>query len=102
MPIARINSLEYPDKAALDEHLINLRKKGGETPNPFAQMGMAFRTGPTSLIAIAVFPNQEAADKGLAFREELFASNKWFKEEWFMEGEFIQLWQNYMASEYEG
>ena len=30
MPIARINSLEYPDKAALDEHLINLRKKGGK------------------------------------------------------------------------
>ena len=102
MPVARINSLEYPDKAALYEHLSTLRKKGGEPPNPFAQMGMAFRTGPTSLIAIAVFPNQKAADKGLAHREQLFADNKWLKEEWFMEGEFIQLWQNYMAAEYEG
>ena len=102
MHISRINSLEHTEKVAFDEHLINLRKKGGEVPNPFAQMGIASRTGPYSLIAIAFSHNKEEVDKGLAFGKKLFSRNNWFKKDWFMEGEFIQLWQNYMASEYEG
>ena len=102
MRISCINSLEHAEKVAFDDHLIKLRKKDGEGLNPFAQMGIVFRTRPNSLIADPSSPDKEEADKGLGFREGLFSSNKWFKEDWFMEGEFIKLLQNYVVTECEG
>ena len=61
---------------------------------------MSIRTGPTSMMSIFVFPNEEAAEAALKHRDIMIKtaqSEYQFKKEWYLEGEFLQLYQNHMA-----
>ena len=52
------------------------------------------------MMSIFVFPNEEAAEAALKHREIMIKtaqSEYQFKEEWYLEGEFLQLYQNHMA-----
>ena len=96
MEVARINSFEFPTEKAMDEFIALREKQGAGSASKYATIQMAVRTSPTSLLAVLVFPNQAAADAGLVHRNKVMAEIK-FKEEWFLEGEFLQLYQNHMA-----
>ena len=100
MEVARINSLEFPTEEKTDAFIANREKKGGKVTNPYATIQMSIRTGPTSMMSIFVFPNEEAAEAALEHREIMIKkaqSEFKFKEEWYLEGEFLQLYQNHMA-----
>ena len=103
MEVARINSLEFPTEEKTDAFIANREKKGGKVTNPYATIQMSIRTGPTSMMSIFVFPNEEAAEAALKHREIMIKKTQSefrFKEEWYLEGEFLQLYQNHMARKF--
>ena len=57
---------------------------------------MAVRTSHNSLIAVLIFLNQNAADALIAHENKLMTEIK-FEEEWFLEDELLQLYQNIKA-----
>ena len=69
MSIGRITMMEFTSEEAVDEAEILYEKIRAEA-FPTLELVMNIRTGPTSLMSVAVYPSKESADSNLTAREK--------------------------------
>ncbi len=94
MSIGRITMMEFTSEEAVDEAEILYEKIRAEA-FPTLELVMNIRTGPTSLMSVAVYPSKESADSNLTarekFQEKLDSS---LKDSFFHEGEVTYFFQS--------
>ena len=90
MSVARINMVEWRSEAEFLEISEEYNKVSSKT-FPDAEILLRFRTTPTSVSAISVFPNQDKADEEKIQRDRNFEKHGTkIKDQWFLEGDFFQ------------
>ena len=90
MSVARINMVEWRSEAEFLEISEEYNKVSSKT-FPDAEILLRFRTTPTSVSAISVFPNQDKADEAKIQRDKNFEKHgAKIKDQWFLEGEVVQ------------
>ena len=65
-------------------------KQGAGSASKYPKVQMTVRTSHSSLMAVLIFPNQVAADAGLAHINKVMTEIE-IGEEWFLVGDFLQL-----------
>ncbi len=94
MSIGRITMMEFISEEAVDDAEILYEKIRAEA-FPTLELVMNIRTGPTSLMSVAVYPSKESADSNLTargkFQEKLDAS---LKDSFFHEGDVTYFFQS--------
>ena len=90
MSVARINMVEWRSEAEFLEISEEYNKVSSKN-FPHAEILLRFRTTPTSVSAISVFPNQDKADEAKIQRDKIFEKHGTkIKDQWFLEGEVVQ------------
>ena len=90
MSVARINMVEGRSEAEFLEISEEYNKVSSKT-FPDAEILLRFRTTPTLVSAISVFPNQDKADEAKIQRDKNFEKHgAKVKDQWFLEGEVVQ------------
>jgi len=87
MTVARITMTEFNSETEADtfEHLYS---KVAPPALPEAKSLIMIRTGPTSGMSIAIYPDEETAEKTLEARAEMLSQfNGTFKDIWHMQGD---------------
>ena len=94
MSIGRITMMEFISEEAVDDAEILYEKIRAEA-FPTLELVMNIRTGPTSLMSVAVYPSKESADSNLTargkFQEKLDSS---LKDSFFHEGDVTYFFQS--------
>ena len=65
MELVHINSLKFSAEKKMDAVIANREKQGVSETNQYATIQMSIRTGPTSTMAVFVFPGDAAAEAAL-------------------------------------
>lgn len=85
MKIARINMIEFKSEEELLAQQDQWQKVVGDTfPEAILQMGV--QVGPTSVMSISLYPDQNTADNALAKRDLVFTTKADVMDGWQMEG----------------
>ena len=83
--VTRVNMIEFYSEEELEEQQDWYQKNGALLfPNSLLQMGV--QTGPTSIMSVSVYPDQETANQAMSTRDKLFKDNSNTMSGWSMEG----------------
>ena len=83
MSIALVNSVEFENKKDFDRRLQMVSQE--KYVNERAECIIAIRTSETSILGIAIYPDQEIADEALPDREKIISSSP-YKDVFYLEG----------------
>ena len=95
MAIARVSSFDFTSPESM-RHALQRYKEERERIFPHLELSMCVNTGPSSFVDVAVYPNQEVADKNKEARQkfhvDVFGAS--LKDEFYYEGDIDYFYQS--------